>query len=134
MLVILRWDVDVPRLVSNSVALLGAEEARQRIVVLFERREGDRENPPQMIFMLRKRPFTEAETAAIMTTGRSARAADRARTQGDRAVRCDASAARRRMAAYEAESPKRVNAVFDDSPFYFATEKPWGCPTGCAKG
>ena len=57
-LVILRWDVDVPRLVSNAVALLGAEEAGQRIVVLLEKREGDREDPPQMIFMLRKRPFT----------------------------------------------------------------------------
>src|SRR4030095_3234554 len=33
-LVILRWDSDIPRLVSNSVALLGAEAARQRIVTL----------------------------------------------------------------------------------------------------
>ncbi len=38
MLVILRWDVDVPRLVTNAVALLGAEEAGPRIAVLFEKR------------------------------------------------------------------------------------------------
>jgi hypothetical protein len=26
------------------------------------------------------------------------------------------------------EAPRRVEAVFDDSPFYFATERPWGVP------
>jgi len=132
-LAILRWDVDVPRLVSNAIALLGVEEARKRIVVLYERREGDRENPPQMIFMFRKRPFTEAETAAIMINwtlaapqlvpGRKATAPYDAIFNGTKT-----------MAAYEAESPKRVNAVFDDSPFYFATEKPWGMPDRMRKG
>ena len=34
LLVILRWDVDVPRLVSNTVALLGPEEAGRRVVAL----------------------------------------------------------------------------------------------------
>src|SRR6184192_4701898 len=38
MLVILRWDVDVPRLVSNAVALLGAREAATRTSVMLERR------------------------------------------------------------------------------------------------
>ncbi len=33
-LCVLRWDVDIPRLVSNSVALLGAEEAAKRVVAL----------------------------------------------------------------------------------------------------
>ena len=35
---ILRWDVDVPRLVSNAVALLGPEEAGRRVAVLLEKR------------------------------------------------------------------------------------------------
>ena len=34
----MRWRDDIPRLVSNAVALLGAEEARQRVVVLMEKR------------------------------------------------------------------------------------------------
>ncbi len=38
MLVILRWDVDIPRLVSNAVALLGPEEAGKRLLVLLEKR------------------------------------------------------------------------------------------------
>jgi hypothetical protein len=37
------------------------------------------------------------------------------------------------MAAYEAESPKLVGPVFDDSPFYFAVERPWGMPQQIAQ-
>ena len=58
MLVILRWDIDVPRLVTNSVALLGAPEAAKRVAVLFEKR-GTEADPSQMTFMLRKQPFTQ---------------------------------------------------------------------------
>ena len=36
------------------------------------------------------------------------------------------------MAQYTAESKELVGPVFDDSPFYFATERPWGMPTGIA--
>jgi hypothetical protein len=32
------------------------------------------------------------------------------------------------------ESPRRVGPVFDDSPFYFAVEKPWGMATRIANG
>ena len=59
-LVILRWDSDIPRLVANSVALLGAEGASQRVAAILEKR-GSKADPPQMLFMLRKRPFTPAE-------------------------------------------------------------------------
>ena len=71
MLVILRWDVDIPRLVANAVALLGAEEAGKRILVLLEKR-GTEKEPPQMIFALRRRPFTDEETAQVMTLGERA--------------------------------------------------------------
>src|SRR5436853_1278982 len=43
MLVILRWDTDIPRLVSNSVALLGAHEAQSRVAVMTENRELNRD-------------------------------------------------------------------------------------------
>jgi SAM-dependent methyltransferase len=82
LLVILRWDVDIPRLVSNSVALLGAAEAASRMVAVLERRSTP-EAPAQMIFMLRRRPFTAAETATIfsdwdLARGHRPRAARRA--------------------------------------------------------
>ena len=47
----------------------------------------------------------------------------------DAAVRRSARRAARRMAQYDAESPRRVGPVFDDSPFYFATERPCGMPS-----
>ena len=56
----MRWDADIPRLVSNAVALLGAEEAAQADRGRHGEARRTRDDPPQMIFMLRKRPFTEA--------------------------------------------------------------------------
>src|SRR6059058_5840704 len=58
-LVILRWDSDIPRLVSNSVANLGPEAASERVVTLIEKRPNV-DQPSQMLFMLRKRPFSAA--------------------------------------------------------------------------
>ncbi|HYR85198.1 MAG TPA: hypothetical protein VE422_14030 [Terriglobia bacterium] len=124
-LVIMRWRVDLPRLVSNAVALLGVDEASKRIVALIEKRSTP-DDPPQMIFMLRKRPFSEEETAEIMgwtqanpliVPGRYAEA-----------PYDDLFSRRKTLDQVIAESPRRVDPVFDDSPFYFATERPWGMP------
>jgi predicted membrane-bound spermidine synthase len=124
---ILRWGMDIPRLVSNSVALLGAEEAAKRIVVLTEKRSTElHDNPPQMLFMLRKRPFTPAEVADITTNWTIANPVivpGHADPPYD-----DLLGGRKTMAQYAAESPKLVGPVFDDSPFYFAVERPWGMP------
>lgn len=127
LLAILRWDADIPRLVSNSVALLGATEAAKRIVVLIEKEENGRTDPPQMIFMLRKRPFTPEESDAIVNTWSLAtplivpgRAAAPPFT--------DLLSGKKTLAEYSAEAQRRVDPVFDDSPFYFAVEKPWGMP------
>jgi hypothetical protein len=131
-LVILRWDADIPRLVSNAVALLGAEAAAGRLLVLLEAR-GTPDDPPQMIFMLRKRPFTEAETAEVMDTwtlarpvivpGRHVDAAYAPLLSGDLTP-----------VDWAAQAPTRVEAVFDDSPFYFANERPFGIPRRMANG
>src|SRR5262249_15040498 len=63
--VILRWDSDMPRLVAKSVALLGADGASQRVAAMLEKRQSEKDAPPQMLFMLRKRPFTAAESAQL---------------------------------------------------------------------
>jgi hypothetical protein len=129
-LVILRWDMDIPRLISNSVALLGADEAAKRAVVLKERRSSPAD-PPQMLFMLRKRPFTPAETAMMKSDWTMANAfivPGEAPPPFD-----DLLGGKKSMAAYEAESPRLVGPVFDDSPFYFAVERPWGMPQQIAR-
>jgi SAM-dependent methyltransferase len=130
-LVILRWDMDIPRLVSNSVALLGAAEASKRVVALMEKR-GTRADPPQMLFMLRKRAFTAAETSEIVDRWTPANPmivpGRPAQEPFD-----DLLAGRKTPAAYEADSPRLVGPVFDDSPFYFAVERPWGMPPTVAE-
>ncbi|HVQ30819.1 MAG TPA: hypothetical protein VMV21_14615, partial [Vicinamibacteria bacterium] len=125
MLVILRWDVDIPRLVSNAVALLGAQEAAKRTLVLLERR-GSAKEPPQMIFALRKRPFTEEETAQVMawTNARPVIVPGRY----VEAPYDDLLAGRKTMEQFVAEADSRVDPVTDDRPFFFARQKPWGLP------
>lgn len=125
-LVILRWSVDIPRLVTNSVALLGPQAAGGRIAVVLEKR-GTAKDPPQMIFMLRKRPFTEAETAEIAGSWTLARPVIVPGRHVE-APYADLLSGRRTLAQFEAEAPARVDPVFDDRPFFFAREKPWGLP------
>ncbi|MBI3403663.1 MAG: hypothetical protein HY048_19795 [Acidobacteria bacterium] len=130
-LVILRWDMDIPRLISNSVALLGVDEAAKRAVVLKEKRSSPAD-PPQMLFMLRKRPFTPAETAAMVTDWTMANPFIVPGRQAPPPFD-DLLGGKTSMAAYEAASPKLVGPVFDDSPFYFAVERPWGMPEQIAR-
>ncbi len=130
-MVVLRWPTDTPRLVSNAIALLGVDEAAKRIVALTERREGQRDDEAQMLFMLRKRPFTEAETSAIVNDWTLARPMIVPGRHADPPYD-DLLAGRKTLDQYIAESPRRVGPVFDDSPFYFAVEKPWGMATRIA--
>ena len=131
LLVIMRWRVDLPRLVSNAVALLGPAEASKRILALIEKR-GTPNDPSQMTFILRKRPFTESETAEVATWSLATplilpgKAAE--------APYDDLFSGRKTLDQVVAESPRRIDPVFDDSPFYFATERPWGMPVPMQQG
>ena len=129
-LVILRWETDIPRLVSNSVETLGSEAAAKRIVALLEKKSAPNE-PKQMLFMLRKRPFTEAETTEISNGWTQAQAII---IPGGTAPPLigDVLAGRKTLAQYESESPQFVGPVSDDSPFYFAIERPFRMPATIA--
>lgn len=129
-LVILRWDSDIPRLVSNSVANLGAEAASQRIVTLIERRPLP-DQPPQMLFMLRKRPFTPAETAEIKEKWTLAEPLIMPGGPAPPLIG-DVLAGRQTLDQYEGQSTRFVGPVWDDSPFYFAIERPFGMPGAIA--
>jgi hypothetical protein len=132
-LVILRWDLDIPRLVSNTVALVGADAASTHMAVLIERRPGAKDNPPQMLFMLHKQPFSADQIHAMTTSWAEANPFI---VPGHPAPKPydDLLSGRTPMAQYVAESPALVGPVFDDSPFYFATERPWGMPPTIARG
>jgi predicted membrane-bound spermidine synthase len=129
-LVILRWDSDVPRLVSNSVSNLGAQAAGQRIVTLLEKDTvGD--NPAQMLFMLRKRPFTPEEMTEIKDKWTLAKPLIMPGGPAPEAI-SNVLTGKTTLAQYEQQSPRLVGPVKDDSPFYFAIERPFGMPSAIA--
>jgi hypothetical protein len=130
-LVILRWDSDIPRLVANSVALLGADGASQRMAAMLERRATAKDDPPQMLFMLRKRPFTGAESAQLANWDLGRPLIVPGLPPPD--FYKDLLSGKKTMEEWEAQSPTLVGAVFDDSPFYFANERPWGMPRPIAR-
>ena len=125
-LVILRWDSDIPRLVSNSVSVLGSEEAAKRIVTLMERQTAA-DQPAQMLFMLRKRPFTADELTEIREKWTQA---EPIIIPGGPAPTLigEVFAGKLTLDQYESQSHTRVGPVHDDSPFYFAVERPFGMP------
>ena len=130
-LVVLRWETDIPRLVTNSVATLGAEAAGKRIVALLEA-QGAPNEPKQMLFMLRKRPFTETETAEISHNWTQATAVILPGGTAPPLIG-DVLSGRKTLTQYETESPRFVSPVWDDSPFYFAIERPFRMPAAIAE-
>jgi hypothetical protein len=130
-LVILRWEMDIPRLVSNSVATLGSTEASKRVVVLMEKQAAANDYS-QMLFMLRKRPFTEAETKDISQNWTQANPIIMPGGTAPPLIK-DVLAGTKTLAQYEAESPRFVGPVWDDSPFYFAIDRPYRMPGAIAE-
>jgi len=130
-LVILRWEMDIPRLVSNSVATLGPGEASKRIVVLMEK-QANPNDYPQMLFMLRRRPFTDAETKDISQNWTQANPIIMPGGTAPPMLR-DVLAGTKSLKQYDDESPRFVGPVWDDSPFYFAIDRPYRMPGAIAE-
>ena len=124
--VVLRWEMDIPRLVSNAVATLGASEAAKRIVVLMEKQAGPNDYP-QMLFMLRKRPFTEAELKEISEKWTQANPIIMPGGTAPPLI-ADVLAGRKTLDQYDASSPRFVGPVWDDSPFISLSIVRSGCP------
>jgi hypothetical protein len=130
-MVVLRWEMDIPRLTSNAVATLGAEEAAKRIVVLMERQAAPNDFP-QMLFMLRKRPFSDAELKEIRENWSQANAVIAPGGTAPTGIK-EVLAGTKTLDQYEAEAPRFVGPVWDDSPFYFAIDRPWRMPGAIAE-
>src|SRR5215471_1317093 len=130
-LVILRWDMDIPRLVANSVATLGSAEAAKRIVVLMEK-QANPNDYPQMLFMLRKRPFTDAETREISQDWTQANPVVMPNATAPPGIK-EVLSGTKTLEQYEAASPRFVGPVWDDSPFYFAIDRPYRMPGAIAE-
>jgi hypothetical protein len=96
------------------------------VAVLLETRQGNREDPPQMIFILKNRPFTPAEAQTLATHPGVVPVI----VPGVHVDEPYASlfAGRTSFAQYVEQAKVRVDPVFDDRPFFFARQKPWGLP------
>ena len=77
--------------------------------------------------MLRKRPFTDAETKEISAKWTQANPIILPGGTAPPLI-ADVLAGRKSLQQYEAESPRFVGAVWDDSPFYFAIDRPYRMP------
>ncbi|HYX28153.1 MAG TPA: hypothetical protein VE863_06275 [Pyrinomonadaceae bacterium] len=130
-LVILRWEMDIPRLVSNSVATLGPSEAAKRIVVLMEK-QANPNDYPQMLFMLRKRPFSDDEVSEIENKWTQAHPIVAPNGIAPPGIK-EVLAGTKTLQQYDDASPRFVGPVWDDSPFYFAIDRPYRMPGAIAE-
>jgi SAM-dependent methyltransferase len=130
-LVVLRWEMDIPRLTSNAVATLGAGEAAKRVVVLMEK-QANPNDYQQMLFMLRKEPFTDSQLKEISTEWTQANDVIMPGGTAPPGIK-EVLAGTKTLAQYDAEQSRFVGPVWDDSPFYFAIEKPWRMPGAIAE-
>jgi len=130
-LVVLRWEMDIPRLTSNAVATLGAGEAAKRVVVLMEK-QANPNDYQQMLFMLRKEPFTDAQLKEISTEWTQANDVIMPGGTAPPGIK-EVLAGTKTLEQYDAAQQRFVGPVWDDSPFYFAIEKPWRMPGAIAE-
>ncbi|MEK7866519.1 MAG: hypothetical protein AAB434_07525 [Planctomycetota bacterium] len=127
MLVMIRWQVDAPRMISNAIAMFGSvQEAGKHVSVLMEN-VPKADEPTAMIFMLKKTPFTEKDTADLLTL---AEKNYRVHVPGRESIEPygDLFSGKMPLEAYYARSESLIDPVFDDRPFYFACERPNGLP------
>lgn len=132
MLAFIRWPVDTPRLVSNSIAMLqnhgvSTKEAGDHLAVLIEGKPAREDEPPPMLFLLKKAPFTYDQSAKIMEVAKPftpvyvpyfvASAPYKELFSGELTLQ-----------KFYSSFAIKVEPVYDDSPFYFAMDKPFGIP------
>jgi hypothetical protein len=82
--------------------------------------------------MLRKEPFTDAQLKEISTNWTQANAVIMPGGTAPPGIK-EVLAGTKTLQQYDAESNRFVGAVWDDSPFYFAIEKPWRMPGAIAE-
>lgn len=131
-IVVIRWQVDIPRLVSNSVSMMQEygippEEAGNHIAILLA--DVPKKNEPtQMIFMVKKTPFTKEESGEIKNLSSKYNPIHIPYLVSSSPYN-ELFSGRISPAEFYSHFDKKVDPVRDDSPFYFANEKPYGIPT-----
>ncbi|MHC4443594.1 MAG: spermidine synthase [Planctomycetota bacterium] len=130
-LVVIRWPIDVPRLVSNSVDLLGDRgleigQIGQRLLAVSEA-EGQGTEPVQTVFMLSRSPLSETTVDKLLAGHDSGHVIYAPSKESDSPYG-DLFAGRITFEEFTQGFDSLATPVDDDRPFYFATEKPYGIP------
>jgi hypothetical protein len=130
-LVFIRWQVDIPRLVSNATSMMqghgiSPEETGNHIVILLENRPQEN-TPTQMIFMLKKTPFTQEESLKIKNLSSAYNAVHIPNVTSISPYK-ELFSGKISPTEFYSGFDEKVDPVRDDSPFYFANEKPYGVP------
>lgn len=130
-LVFIRWQTDIPRLVTTGAAMLerrgiSARDVGKYISILLEEEPRPHE-PAAMIYMLRRMPFTEQEAMKLRRLSKKNFPVHIpfVGTQRPYSDLFDGSVT---LQEFYSSFGARVDPVSDNSPFYFATEKPYGVP------
>lgn len=130
--VVIRWQVDIPRLVSNSISMMQEygippEEAGNHIAILLA--DSPKKNEPtQMIFMVKKTPFTKGEGLEIKNLSSKYNPIHIPYVVSSSPYK-ELFSGRISPDEFYSQFDEKVDPVRDDSPFYFANEKPYGIPT-----
>jgi hypothetical protein len=122
-----RWQVDIPRMVANAVALFDSpEEAGEHTAILLEK-QPRADQPTAMLFLLKKEKFTEAETALLERLSKNYFVVHLPGRHTESPY-AELFSAKITPAQFHEAFDAKADPVTDDRPFYFANEKPYGIP------
>ncbi|MEW5908513.1 MAG: hypothetical protein AB1659_01780 [Thermodesulfobacteriota bacterium] len=129
---IIRWPTDVPRLVANSVSFLtnrgmSIREIGEHVLAVSERKPKGSE-PVETVFILSKSPISRG-TADRLLMGHSESHAIWVPGRKSESIYTDLFEEKRTFERYTQSFDTLATPVYDDRPFYFAADKPYGIPS-----
>ncbi|PIP36839.1 MAG: hypothetical protein COS92_05345 [Desulfobacterales bacterium CG07_land_8_20_14_0_80_52_14] len=128
---IIRWPIDVPRLVANSVSLLAqrglnTSQAGHHILAVSQRRPRGNE-PVETVFMLSRSQISPS-TADALLAGHADPHILWVPNRESEPVYSNLFSGKTSFEQYTQSFQTLATPVYDDRPFYFATDKPFGIP------
>lgn len=132
-LVIIRWPVDVPRLVANAVSFMSKrgmsmDEISRHVMAISMRKPGkEEESAVETVFMMSRSPLTKEQVDAMLAGHDEAHIWHAPFRSAD-APYSDLFSEKITFAQYTDAFERLATPVTDDHPFYFAWDKPYGIP------
>jgi predicted membrane-bound spermidine synthase len=135
---IIRWPVDVPRLVANAVCVLSDQGmpidriGRHILAVSLRKPESQEGSSVETVFML-SRAELDAPIVDRLLEGLSTAYVHQAPTRPSEGPYADLFSGKITFPKYTDSFAKMATPVADDQPFYFAVDKPMGIPAFITK-